>query len=217
MVRGVDNKMRPYTHRLDPLDAQILSTPFETITSWHVLTGAACCGKTTMLDMLAARGYAVILESARDYFMGEMSRGRTLDEVRKDGHALQRGIAKMQLSYEDSFDAMQTTFLDRAIPDSLTFYRVHGMDPNEILPSCFRRRYDGVFILDRLPLHRDQTLGPEDDANSNFLDRWLARDYQALGYQVVRVPVLSPEERLEFILAKIGGQGRISSPDDNPS
>jgi predicted ATPase len=197
--------MSQYTHQLTMLDPGILSTPYETHTNWYVLTGAACCGKTTLLEMLAGRGFQVIPESARDFFMREFARGRTLDEVRLDGGALQRGIATLQLRYEGGFAAGKVTFLDRAIPDSLTFYRLHGLNPNEILPECFYHRYAGVFILDRLPLHRQQTLGPEDDANSAFLDEWLERDYRALGYEVLRVPVLSPQERLEFILARLPG------------
>jgi len=201
--------MSPYTHQTTELDQDFLSTPFETTTNWHVITGAACCGKTTLIEMLSAKGFQVIPESARDFFMREIARGRTLDEIRLDGGALQRGIAALQLRYEDGFDVGKVTFLDRAIPDSLAFYRLHGLDPDEILRECFHHRYAGVFILNRLPLHRDQTLGPEDDANSAFLDEWLERDYHALGYEVVRVPVLSPQERLEFILARLPGQVKI--------
>jgi predicted ATPase len=137
--------------------------------------------------------------------MSEIAKGRTLDEIRQDGAALQRGIATLQLSYENGFDVNRATFLDRALPDSLTFYRVHGMDPNEILPECFHYHYVTIFKLDRLPLQRDKTLGPEDDLDSKFLDEWLVRDYSALGYDVVNVPVLPLEGRLKFILDKISG------------
>jgi len=64
-------------------------------------------------------------------------------------------------------------------------------------------------MLDRLPVPRSKTLGPEDDASASFLDEWLARDYSALGYHVVRVPVLPPQERLEFVLERLSEQGLI--------
>jgi predicted ATPase len=38
-----------------------------------------------------------------------------------------------------------------------------------------------------------------------FLDEWIARDYQALGYRVIRVPVLTPEERVKFVLDNLSG------------
>jgi predicted ATPase len=182
------------------LDPDLLSTPFEIQTEWRVLTGAACTGKTTLIDLLAGRGFPIIPESARQFFTMEMARGRALEEIRRDGTALQRGIAGMQLRLEAEIQADEPFFLDRALPDSITFYRIYGLDPNEILPECFHHRYAAVFILDRLPFHRAQTLGPEDNAASDFLDEWLARDYSALGYHVVRVPVLPPEARLDFMM-----------------
>jgi predicted ATPase len=185
------------------LSPDLLSIPFRIQVNWHVLTGAACCGKTTLIEMLAEKGFDVIPESARPYFEMELANGRTLEEIRKDGASLQRGIAAMQLKFERGVQARNITFLDRAIPDSLTFFRVFGLDPNEILPECFYHRYASVFILDRLPIQRDKTLGPEDNTASDFLDEWLARDYTTLGYRVERVPVLSPQARLNFILERL--------------
>lgn len=190
-----------------PLDPALLVTPFSVQTRWYVLTGAACTGKTTLLELLAERGYQVIPESARAYFDSEQAKGRTLPEIRADDTRLQRGILDLQLRYERDIPLDRVVFLDRAVPDSLTFFRIFGLDPNEVLPQCFYHRYAGVFILDRLPLHRDKTLGPEDDAASDFLNEWLARDYAALGYNVVRVPVLSPQERLTFILERTASNG----------
>jgi predicted ATPase len=65
-----------------------------------------------------------------------------------------------------------------------------------------------VFILHRLPVQRNG-LRPEDDAVARLLDEWLARDYSALGYNVVRVPVLSPQERLAFVVERLSEQGLI--------
>jgi predicted ATPase len=191
-----------HSFNTSPLDLHLLSTPYQTHTRWVVLTGAACVGKTTLLEALSRQP-----ESARAYFEAEQAKGRTLPEIRADRTALQRGILDLQLQYERGVPAEQVVILDRAVPDSLTFFRVFGWDISEVLPYCFYHRYAGVFILDRLPLRRDQTLGPEDDVTSDFLDDWLERDYASLGYPVVRVPVLPPEERLSFILERLDDSG----------
>jgi predicted ATPase len=52
---------------------------------------------------------------------------------------------------------------------------------------------------------RENTLGPEDEASSDFLNEWLAKDYRALGYTVIRVPSYPPEERLAFVLEQVTG------------
>jgi predicted ATPase len=195
--------------RTTELDPDLLATPFGVQTNWHVITGAACSGKTTLIKQLAGEGYQIVPETAREYFEREIARGRTIDEIREDGKAIQLGIFDLQLRVEQGLLPSQANFLDRAVPDSLTFHRIFGINPNEILRECFNFRYASVFILDRLPFLRSQALGPEDDTSSFFLDDWLARDYLTLGYPIVRVPVLSPEERLAFVLEKLSEQGLI--------
>ena len=80
------------------------------------------------------------------------------------------------------------------------------MDPNELLPECLRYRYASVFVLDRLP-HELDGARMDDDAYTALLDEWLVRDYAALGYVVTRVPVLSPQERLVFVLETLSDRG----------
>ncbi len=194
--------------RTTELDPDLLSTPFGVQTNWHVITGAPSCGKTTLINLLADKGFQTVPEGARQYLEREIARGRTIDEIRANAAALQRGIKDMQLGIERGLRAIDFAFLDGAVPGSLAWYRVFGLNPNEILLECFHHRYASVFILDRLPLQLNG-LRFEDDAYTGFLDEWHTRDYSALGYSVVRVPVLPPEERLAFVLERLSEQGLI--------
>jgi predicted ATPase len=203
----LDESQRDF--RAAELDPVLLSTPFGVQTNWHVITGAPCCGKTTLIDQLADMGFRTVAEVARQYFDTEIAKGRTIDEIRENDVALERDLIDSQLRVECGLRASDVLFLDRALPDSLAFCRVFGMNPNEFLSECFRHRYASVFVLDRLPVERSATLGPEDDATAGYLDEWHARDYSALGYSVVRVPVLSPEDRLAFVLARLSEQGLL--------
>jgi predicted ATPase len=45
-----------------------------------------------------------------------------------------------------------------------------------------------------------------------FLDEWHPRDYTALGYEVVRIPVIPPGERLAFILENLASRGYLGLP-----
>ena len=82
------------------------------------------------------------------------------------------------------------------------------MDPNELLAECLHHRYASIFILDLLPLELDGAR-IEDETFTVLFDEWLVRDYSALGYRVVRVPVLSPQERAEFVLESLSEQGLV--------
>ena len=82
-----------------------------------MLTGAAWTGKTTLVELLAEKGYQIIPESARIYFEQEMAKGRNLADIRKNGAILQREIAAMQWKFESECLANRITFLDRALPE----------------------------------------------------------------------------------------------------
>jgi predicted ATPase len=194
-----------YGFRTTELDPDLLSTPFRVQTNWHVITGAPCSGKTTLIDQLADKGFQTVPEIARLYMEREMARGRTIDEIRED-EATERGMEDMQLRIEHGLRAIDVVFLDRALTDSLTFRRLAGLNPNEVLAECFHHRYASIFVLDRFPVQQD-SIRTEDDATAGLLDEWLARDYSTLGYNVVRVPVLSPQERLAFLLERLSEQG----------
>jgi predicted ATPase len=196
----LDNPQRSF--RATELDPNLLSTPFGVQTNWHVITGAPCSGKTTLIDQLADKGFRTVPETGRQYVEREVARGRTIDEIRQSEATFARAIEDMQLRIEGGLRANDVTFLDRAFPDCLTYHRVCGLNPNQILAECFHHRYASVFVLDRLPVQQDG-VRTEDDATAGFLDEWLARDYSALGYSVVRVPVMSAEERLAFVLESL--------------
>ncbi len=194
--------------RATALDPDILSTPFSVQTSWHVLTGAPCSGKSTLIDQLDENGFQTVPEAAHQYIEREVARGRTIDEMRENWVAFQRPLIDMQLRIEGGLRAIDVIFLDRAFPDSLAFHRAYGLDPNEILAHCFHHRYASVFVLDRLPF-KENGVRDEDATLAVYLDEWHNRDYNALGYNVVKVPGLAPEERLAFVLERLSEQGLI--------
>ena len=194
--------------RTTELDPDLLSLPFGVQTNWHVITGAASCGKTTLIDLLAGKGFQTVPETARLYIEREMAKGRTIQEIRENGAAFQRRLIGMQLSIEDGLRATDVVFLDRGVPDYLAYCRVLGPNPNEFLAECFRNRYASVFLLDPLPF-QENGARDEDAPIVDYLGEWHIRDYNTLGYSVLRTPVMAPEERLAFVLERLAEQGLI--------
>jgi predicted ATPase len=188
------------------LDPGLLSVPFKAQTNWCVITGASCSGKTTLIEMLANKGFQTVPEAGRKFFERELAKRRTIDQIRADRAAFTRQVYDIMLTHENELLDNELNFLDRALPDGFAFYRLAGMNPNDILPDCFQHRYASVFLLNRLPYQKDG-VRVADDETAAYLETWTLRDYYALGYAVIRVPVLSPEDRLEFVLEKLAEQG----------
>ena len=184
------------------LNPDLLSIPYKIQTNWHVIMGAPSCGKTTLINLLSERGYRTVPETARLWIEDQVNQGNTIESIFADPQKLQRIIEAKQLEIEQNMDPESTFFLDSAVPGSLAWFRVFGMDPNEILLDCFQHRYASVFILEKLPYHLNG-LRIGDEVLPSFIDEWHSRDFHSLGYQVVRVPVLPPEERLDFVLDNI--------------
>jgi predicted ATPase len=189
-----------------PLDPDLLATPFKVQTKWHVITGAPCSGKSTLIEQLADRGFQTAPEAARQYYERELATGRSIEEIRQYVVPVVQGIMGMMLEIERGLEASEVVFLDRGYPDTLAFCRQFGLDPNEYLSDSFHHRYASVFMLDRFPVQLDG-VRTEDEAAAEYLDEWHYRDYIAMGYRVVRVPLLPPQERLAFVLEELSYQG----------
>ena len=188
------------------LDSGLLSTSFNVQTKWCVITGASCSGKTTLINLLANKGFQTVPEAGRKFFKRELTKGRTIDEIRDDPAIFTRQIYDIMLEHESGLHPTEINFLDRALPDGFAFYRLAGLNPNEILRDCFRNRYASVFLLNRLPYQKDE-VRVGDDETAAYLESWILSDYSDLGYRVIRVPVLSPDERFKFVLEKLNEQG----------
>jgi predicted ATPase len=199
----------PDDFRAIELDPDLLSTPFRVQTNWHVITGAPSSGKTTLIDQLADKGFHTVPEVSRQYFERELAKGRTIEKIREDRATLLSQLYDMMVKLESGLRAIDVLFLDRALPDTLAHARFAGRNPNEILSDCFQHRYASVFLLNRLPYQKDG-VRTADDPTAAYFESWTLRDYSALGYNVVRVPVLSPEERLAFVLESLSERHSLS-------
>jgi len=172
-------------------------------TNWYVITGGPGSGKTTTVNLLKERGYITTFEHARHYLDTQRLKGKTIDEVRKNQSEFQLGVLDMQIEQENQISPDVLVFLDRAIPDALAYYRFLNLPEDEKLTEALRTvSYKKVFILDCLPLVKDYAR-TEDAAAQKKIHALLLEVYKSLGFPVIQVPVLQPEERVDFILKNL--------------
>jgi predicted ATPase len=173
------------------------------MTNWYVITGGPSSGKTTTVDMLRDLGHTTTIEHARHYLDLKRVEGKTVEEVRARRREFQHGVLAMQLDQEASLDPDEIIFLDRAIPDSLAYYRFLDLEPDaELLDALQHVSYRKAFILDLLPLAADYAR-TEDAAAQLRIHALLTEVYQDLSTPVVKVPVLGPADRVAYTLDRL--------------
>jgi predicted ATPase len=171
-------------------------------TNWYVITGAPCSGKTAVIQGLERKGFPVVHEVARTYIDDELKKGRGIDEVKADIRAFERHVLNKKIEIEASLAVDTVIFLDRAVPDSIAYYRFSGLDPEEPLVKSRTYQYKKIFLFERLLFEKDRVRS-ENENMAAELEILLVESYRMLGYSPVRVPLLPVGERVDFILKRI--------------
>lgn len=172
-------------------------------TNWQVITGAPSSGKTTVINQLSKQGHRVKHEVARSYIDQRLAHGETLEQIKADPLAFERHILLAKVEIEKRLPPEQTIFLDRAIPDSIAYFELEGLSTSEPTALSRHLRYKQIFLLDRLSFEKDRVRW-EDRDQAARLEELLAKAYTTLGYAITRVPVMSVEERVVFVLRHVG-------------
>jgi len=173
------------------------------LTNWYVITGGPSSGKTTTVNLLKERGYITTFEHARHYLDTQRLKGRTVEETRKNQKEFQLGVLDMQIEQESEISPDVLVFLDRAIPDALAYYRFLNLPVAEKLMVALQTvSYKKIFVLDSLPMKNDYARNEDNTAQKKIHDL-LIEVYESLHFPVVRVPVLPPNERVDFILKNL--------------
>lgn len=163
-----------------------------------VLTGGPCCGKTTLLNNLAARSYQVVPEAARMVIEEEQRRGSNCLPW-KDLYGFQESIAERILDLEHSFDD-SLLFCDRGIVDGHG-YSINGeINTPEIINDLGAKRYNLVFILDPIPVYKKDESRKENLEEGRKIHRAIWNAYKEFGYNPIRVPVMDIQERANYFV-----------------
>ena len=177
-----------------------------------VVTGGPGSGKTTLVEALAARGYATVPEAGIQV-IEELNRELGLEGQKAWRHArrsaFQVRVARRQAELEDAVppDA-GVVFLDRGLLDGLAYCRHFGEAvPPEVERLARGRRYDRVLLLDTLPAEafagRGRTGRTSDRDASLAIAAAIEAVYRERGYRVTRLPVRPVGERLELAVEAV--------------
>jgi predicted ATPase len=172
----------------------------------YVLTGGPSSGKTTTILELRKKGFLIVEESARQVIEKQKAAGENIERTAENTDARQTKILELQLKKERETEEKalkenkDIIFLDRGIPDGIAYYHLVGIEPNtKVLEESKKEKtnYCTIFFLEMLPYQKDEIRETKEVADKAH--RLVYEAYKNLGYKVIKVPVMSVEERVKFI------------------
>lgn len=172
-----------------------------------IITGGPGFGKTSVLNGLEALGYPVFQEVSREIIDEEKKNGgENLPWLNHDGFHKKVFSGRLQ-QWKDATSLGGYVFFDRGIPDSLAYLVSDGYIPNP----------EEVEIMQQHPYSQPVFMVPpweqifgkdqqrwEEYEHAVHIHENLEAYYSAQGYEVIRLPFVSIEERVQFICAHLG-------------
>ncbi len=177
---------------------------------FFVITGGPGSGKTTLVELFAARGIRT---------MPEAGRGIIQDQVAIGGSALpwddRSAFAELMLnwelrSYREALGQSGPVVFDRGLPDVVAYLRLSGLPvPSHMEKAARIFRYHGrVFIA---PPWKE-IFGQDAERKQSFEEaqatyHTLVKTYSELNYELVPLPLASIEDRARFVIDTVGLPG----------
>ncbi|QAY79744.1 ATPase [Sphingosinicella sp. BN140058] len=165
-----------------------------------MISGCSGGGKSTLLEELARRGYAVVAEPGRRIIAEERAGdGRALpwrDAAAFAGRALAMSVA-------DHAAAQGLTFFDRGIVDAAVAMVASGLPrPTDLIES---KRHDRLFLAPPWPEIYVNDADRRHSLDAALRDYVRVRQaYREAGYAPVMLPLASVSARADFVLAALG-------------
>lgn len=172
-----------------------------------IVTGGPGAGKSTLLAALARRGFTTMPEGGRAIIQ---------DHVAIGGPALpwvDRGaFAELMLgwdmrSHREALRMPGPVFFDRGVPDVPSYLRLCGFPfPQHVMKAAQTYRYHRrVFIAPPWEqIFVQDSERRQDFAEARATYEALVEVYTMLGYEMVVLPLVSPEERAQLVVETIG-------------
>lgn len=165
-----------------------------------VLTGGPGAGKTTVLSALADLGYAVTSEAGRALIRA----GITNDDPVTFAEALLEFETR---SYVWALEQPGAVLFDRGLPDVAgNWLAMTGSVPPHVQDAIAACPYNRRVLIAppwrQIYVHDAERRQSWETAVATY--EVMAEAYQRFGYQLVELPLVSVDERVEFVLDILG-------------
>jgi len=172
----------------------------------YILTGGPGSGKSTVLELLKNKDYPCIPESGRTII---------IEEKKKNSSALpwkDQELFRDLMFKRDKENFLKTVdgktyFFDRGIVDSIGYSHLENISISKDLDNAAKTMKYNTTVFAFPPweeIYEKDTERKQSFETAILTYNNVIKAYMHYGYKVVNVPKDTPENRLEYILRKIG-------------
>lgn len=163
-----------------------------------VITGGPSVGKTTIVSGVAERGFPFVQEFATQI----IKEGVFLPWV--DRCSFQDEVLRRQCAAERELDNVTgPVFLDRGLFDGEAYYIYDKLEIPARFAQLDASKYTLAFLVEPLNFFDKTEVRREDLEFTHKISVILENCYSSRGVEVVRVPAMTPEERVDFVIAQV--------------
>ncbi|MBI34007.1 MAG: hypothetical protein CMP67_01415 [Flavobacteriales bacterium] len=165
-----------------------------------VITGGPSTGKTSLIEEFKKLGYVTFSEVARKIIQQQLDMG-TKKLPWDDVSGFSKLVLNEQLNDFNSADSNLTLY-DRGIPDIIGYLN-HANKKifKKLIDSNRINRYNKVFILPPWKeIYKNDNERRESFKEANFIHDEIEQAYLKSGYNPIKVPFGSIQNRINFIL-----------------
>ncbi len=171
---------------------------------WYVITGGPSTGKSTTQQELAKLGYATVDEAARLVIDDAVAKNVAVTDLREDEKQFQDIVVRYRVELEAKAPPNDIVFLDRGMQDSLAYYRYYQFTIEPWAMELIEQiRYGKIFLLEPLGVFKRDYARTEPLDFNDYISDLLYDAYTEYGMKPIRVPAMSVEDRVQFILEAI--------------
>ena len=174
---------------------------------FFVITGGPGSGKTSLIEALRSRGYTCSTEAGRAIIQDQVAIGGSGLPWRDRMLFAELMLQWEMRSYHLGKQSTGPVFFDRGVPDVLGYLRLIGLPvPEHVQKAAAEFLYNRtVFIAPpwREIFHQDVERKQDFDEAQRTYES-LYRTYNELGYDLVELPKATVEDRITFVLDRVG-------------
>lgn len=175
--------------------------------TYYIITGGPGAGKTTLIEALRARGFACAGESARTILQNQQRIDGPAQHARDTALYAEIILARDMENHTAMAQETGPVFFDRGVPELVGYFPAMGLPvPPHVERAAQIYRYNPtVFLAPFWPeiyahdAERNHSLGHAERTYEACRDVYLK-----LGYTLAELPRTPVEDRVAFVLERLG-------------